>query len=778
MIISKKESWHIHALLAVVFLISSFTSCKKDGLDTTAPSVFILNPTSEDIFVTTDNKITVSGVAQDDNGVRSVTYSSNHGVSGKTKGLEEWVIPDFELTEGDNVIEIKAVDKNKNEGTARITITKNKYLVFLGVPFINKNIIFTNVNTQVWITASIVPNEHLIESSVRLIAVDEANNEISEVCQMYDDGSLSHGDEIKGDNTFSAIHSFKLDKEGVFRYRVSAKSNEDGEEVEGFSSVFTITVMDEETAHSQVEELMATQQAIENMMKELAGQELTADEIERILREFLEKQDNIETVERIGYYLQITYKSGFVSFIELETQDEMKGGTLDQLDTLRRRNAAIPLSSQTRGVNASVHRQSAPFLSSPTKEESDNFILNKKVLIWAPYENQFSIDMEPDLRPIFDKSPVNFSDSDIDYLKNDQCTIQSLENLANYGIIVFDTHGLAGHYVSTRHLVIYTEDLNWGLVDDHEALGLLTGEYSISTKSSGDSYYLVTSEFFRQHILGTLPNSVVFNGSCESMKTDRLANAFITKGARTYLGFRESVLTSNCNLKAKEFFGGLLGNDLLTTGEAYDISTVQFDETTSDGTIRHNEYLIRGSRDMRFYLGLLNGDFEQGNMGAWSTTGDGRVITSLGSLRPTQGTFMGIVSTGLGFTEDYGRISQSFYISDESKLSVKWNFLSEEFLEYVGSRYQDYLKMTISDGTNTVNLFEMAIDGIATQFSLSCVSPGIVFDQGDVYMTGWQTSNFDISAFKGKTVTLVIESGDIGDSIYDSATLLDEISLE
>ena len=111
-------------------------------------------------------------------------------------------------------------------------------------------------------------------------------------------------------------------------------------------------------------------------------------------------------------------------------------------------------------------------------------------------------------------------------------------------------------------------------------------------------------------------------------------------------------------------------------------------------------------------------------------------------------------------------------------MSVKWNFLSEEFLEYVGSRYQDYLKMTISDGTNTVNLFEMAIDGIATQFSLSCVSPGIVFDQGDVYMTGWQTSNFDISAFKGKTVTLVIESGDIGDSIYDSATLLDEISLE
>ena len=116
-------------------------------------------------------------------------------------------------------------------------------------------------------------------------------------------------------------------------------------------------------------------------------------------------------------------------------------------------------------------------------------------------------------------------------------------------------------------------------------------------------------------------------------------------------------------------------------------------------------------------------------------------------------------------------------MTNENSLKIKWNFLSEEFLEYVGSIYQDYLKITITDGQNSTVLMSMAIDQFASNDSLSRVSPTIVFDRGDVYMTGWQTTTFDISQYKGKTVTLTIETGDIGDSIFDSATLLDEISI-
>jgi hypothetical protein len=180
---------------------------------------------------------------------------------------------------------------------------------------------------------------------------------------------------------------------------------------------------------------------------------------------------------------------------------------------------------------------------------------------------------------------------------------------------------------------------------------------------------------------------------------------------------------------------------------------------------------------MHFYLGLINGDFEYGNMTAWTTSGDGRTITSLGPLRPTEGSFMGIVSTGLGYTENYGSISQSFYVNNETTLSLKWNFLSEEFMEYVGSIYQDYLKVSIIDDAGEHELLRINIDNFAANYSLEHVSPEIVFDRNDVYMTGWKTNTYDISAYKGKNVQLVIETGDVGDSKFDSATLLDEISI-
>jgi hypothetical protein len=45
-------------------------------------------------------------------------------------------------------------------------------------------------------------------------------------------------------------------------------------------------------------------------------------------------------------------------------------------------------------------------------------------------------------------------------------------------------------------------------------------------------------------------------------------------------------------------------------------------------------------------------------------------------------------------------------------------------------------------------------------------------------MTDWQTSTYDITPYRGKIVTLSLEAGDVGDSIYDTAILLDEISIQ
>ena len=74
-------------------------------------------------------------------------------------------------------------------------------------------------------------------------------------------------------------------------------------------------------------------------------------------------------------------------------------------------------------------------------------------------------------------------------------------------------------------------------------------------------------------------------------------------------------------------------------------------------------------------------------------------------------------------------------------------------------------------------IFHKTIDDINNEYSLTEVSPGIVFDQGGVYYTGWQFFSYNISEFAGTNITIIFRAGDVGDSIFDTAILLDEIEI-
>ncbi len=760
--------------LMMVLVVPCLQSCVEDLFgsqeedvlmehDTEAPSIYILTPTSEEMFVTTDETVVISGTASDNGKLKSITYTSSNGRSGEATGLDNWTIQDLELAQGDNRIQVSAIDESDNRGAASITITRNKYLTFLGVPTVDNDVLYTNTPAELWITVNIAPNDHLIASSVKIIELDANNNRVGDVCPMYDNGNLDNGDEIKGDNVFSTKHTFNYPSEGVKRFRVSAKTNEAEGEVEGFSAVFTLTVINQQNAAQQVKDMLEVHKQIEQKLATMTG--TSATQKTQAVLDMLHTMPVVKSATNDKGFITINHASGLESYVMLsESGSEIKGAN----DVSSRRNSTpmLPLSQQTRGLNTLPSPHHVPAHAS-SSASSNQIIQNKNVLIWAPFENQFGLDMQPSLDKIFKSSPVSLH---VDYLTNSECTRASLSGMSKYGIIVLDSHGEGGNLLCTREKVLDYEEMP--LKDIYEISGHI---YTVATMTDGITYYVITSKFIRTQLEGTMPNSVVFNGSCQSLKTDRLANAFIGKGAKTYLGFKNNVLTSTCVNKADEFFTSLVGNNLKTTGESY-IADLDFIEQ-DNGESWFNSYLMNGSKDMRFYLGLINGDFEYGNLHGWNSSGDGRVITQLGSQKPTQGSYMGIVSTGLGYTEKYGRISQSFKVTNENKLSIKWNFLSEEFMEYVGSVFQDYLKITISDGTTTTTLFSEAIDGFASQYNLVRVSPTIVFDRGGVYMTGWQTSTFDISQYKGKTVTLTIETGDIGDSIYDSATLLDDITL-
>ncbi|MGE5680823.1 MAG: choice-of-anchor L domain-containing protein, partial [Bacillota bacterium] len=289
--------------------------------------------------------------------------------------------------------------------------------------------------------------------------------------------------------------------------------------------------------------------------------------------------------------------------------------------------------------------------------------------------------------------------------------------------------------------------------------------------------YTVNSDFVKA-LLGQFPNSIIFNGSCESTQQPFLEVEFKNKGAKTYLGFSQNVGVTFCSEVGTDFVKKLVVDEK-TTGES-------FTGKAEPGTFCW--YQLKGSDKMHYTSGLINGDFEYGDVVSWDVLGDGRVINQLGSLTPPGGDYMGIISTGLGFAINRGIMSQSFRIKqDQSTLSLKWNFLSEEFLEYIGSSYQDFFSINlVRENGEKIELLKFTIDDIAGKFgaskespgSLIKVSPGIVFDKGDVFMTGWQDFSANVSAYRGETLTLELNAGDVGDSSYDTAILIDNIEVK
>ena len=152
-------------------------------------------------------------------------------------------------------------------------------------------------------------------------------------------------------------------------------------------------------------------------------------------------------------------------------------------------------------------------------------------------------------------------------------------------------------------------------------------------------------------------------------------------------------------------------------------------------------------------------------------------VGNLGQNVPTDGDRMALVSTGLGLTTQSGSFAQKVCLpplpagATQLILQYDWNFFSEEFMEFCGSPYQDFFQVTF--GNNVLQ--GTKIDDLCSDALIHLDDVG--FDKGDVWMTGWRTQMVDVTLFAGATDTLTFAAGDVGDSIYDTVILVDNVRL-
>lgn len=658
-------------------------------------------------------------------------------------------------------------------------VTQNDIIV--GTLVSNPNGIIVNSFDTVLFRFTVNPGTTFTNSESHLIKT--VNNSETEVGLLLDNGELANGDEIANDNVYSGRFIFNEPSSGEIKFKAKGTVSSTSS---GYSSPLTFTVYSELSSQDVSTLFKIQSSAKTQLMTYLGGNVGNIGNATTQLVSWLQTQPGVAGVERNGNTgILIKYTSGISGGILFSIADATGrvttlGGS-EIADTLKRNKRTIPTDKQTTGINY--------FYKDNYKYNSDNppldpnIIGNRNVLIYEPYLAIYpGYNVGQVVTARLNQSLCK--DYHITSYINQAADIAVLSTVTNYGLVVITTHGLTGKRIFTgekadTNLQIYKTKYRAMIKADQLSIwkNLIIANNAV-VKDSSDVY--VATDKFISALAGKFPNSVIVNNSCESSMNPDLGNAFIGKGAKTYFGYSKVVhvgfvqTVSDSIAKRLAVEGKTTGNTFFAASDPVDPFAV-FTK-------------ISGSDDLSFSATLQNKDYELGTIEGWTKSGDGRVISRLGSVNPAQGSFMGIISTGLGYTTSSGSISQCFTVqNNQSTLKLKWNFLSEEFLEFIHSQYQDYFRILLKkqDGSE-VPLFSKTIDGIAAQFGadtnqigqLISVSPDIVFDEGGVYMTGWQEISFDITPYRGQVITVVFIAGDVGDSIYDTAILLDDIIIQ
>lgn len=391
---------------------------------------------------------------------------------------------------------------------------------------------------------------------------------------------------------------------------------------------------------------------------------------------------------------------------------------------------------------------------------------------------------------------------------DDKVTVSDFKNkLKGKSVVVFSMHGGYYSYINSKKKEIsvpalFTRDKVTKKKNDNYKKDLDKHRIGRTAKGKGGYYVILPGLFSSTYKKKPLKGSVVFMENCSGFgydagKDDTLAQAIKKGGAKFIMGFHGSVDGAYSREMLRTFVLAMTNGT--TTGEA-------FKECVLRCGMNDREYkkIYPNPEDIAYPVwygdteftlwkgGLLKGSFEkepeeteEETLQGWIKEGDVRTVTMLGELTPVDGSYMAILTTGIGSGEEEylgesvgSTMSQRFKVPEGAKhLSFSYNVVSEEPMEYVGSKYDDTFSAKIynADGDEYK---ELAHESVNTA-DWRMVS-GVDFAGGDhtAYQTGWKTVEFDVSSYCGQYVTLSFEVWDEGDSAFDTAVLIDNVNIQ
>jgi len=796
----------------------------------------IVSPSGSGYFATSSGIISLSGIVffrpDQSPKVSWVAKSSDGGqiiAQGDATGSPFWTTDEIHLGVGDNLVVVTA-SAGEEIAEDQVLVTYNPSFPFPGAPVFRPPAIFTNEKIDVVATIAISPLGQLVDNYVVLVEADQTGKIVGTVGQMLDDGMVERsGDEVLADGVFSVKFSYVCSEPKAVYFRVLARTKDDQGNIYVAKSALTrfdcIAHLSEEMCASHQRTLARARQAYLDALSQNLG---VPQARARALEVFQADKNVVEMAKKDEEGgLWVRFSDGVLGALNVANKD-VRGGD----------GAESGL-----GVVQS-------FLSSNADVQS------KAVLALSPFYSDFKDDEASFVADTFSPSGCPsftvFGQSGAKGFQDAGAGLKAMRMMNKAGVIAIATHAevyfaslseSAKSAMGVRHKgameVLWTgEAVNCGGMSsemktcksstecpqgseclvtqavvktqgttqfvektgvcyDATQVDLMTGRVVLGAQTYG-----VTPAFIEY--LGRaqrFPSSLVYLGGCKTLWNGSLASAFLASGAKTILGYTGKVTNRFAKDVGQAFFTKML-EEGKTAGYAYGVG-VQ-DPANPGSYLR-----LLGSKKLSFSsASIINESFEAGDLSAWQTSGDARVIWRFGETKPSEGKFMALISTGLGFTDLSGEINQRFCIPQGAQtLSFRWKYYSAEFNEWCGSQFQDtfvaqivpqdgvardIVRITVDDlcfkDCNKVcQCYKDPVKGCPQNMGSKFL--GLTYsdvqyehqanDTDGVWMTEWQEAQFDVSQWAGKgPVTLKFFCTDKGDSILDTVVLIDNIKIK
>lgn len=745
-----------------------------------------------------------------------------------------WVSDGINLVPGDNEIEVHA-EGNKQKAMDKIRITYNPGVLFGSAPIMRPPAMFAGEKTVIHATMQ-APSSTLIDrSTMRLVRCDAMGKIIKEEGQMLDDGMAQiSGDEIQGDNVYTIQFDDQCNDVGIRYYRLAVDVRAFGGQpaYTAYSTPAIVECVNHLTAGvcRQHQDLLTSAQ---KAYTDARARGLSPADAKVAAYDVLQKDNGVtehgDPASPLGIWVR--FNDGVLGTVRMsehgvrgadntKTGNQTKivsaldlgqrilsnrvlawspinselhdTGILDEskvmADMLKNKecpafnldgpwtNGSAKLSFLRKfanyGIIALVTHGNAMFHSMSARAESDYgwFHQGSQEVLWSG--------QQVNCGQMLNKMTICTGDAQCPL--GSQCLITSVT-----------IEGKGNRQKTVKHGVCY----------DATQIDLMRGRVIMGPKN-----YAITPGFIDFYGQSGHAMSLVYLGACRSMYNGTLAAACMASGAQTVLGYNGYVTNRFASVTGQNLFQSLFQSE-----NRVGVAAAQ---GTSDPSF-HSRLMLFGSHWLDFTdYSILNGNFESVSMLGWNRNGDAREIPRLGSTRPAEGKRMAIISTGLGFTTDSGGITQKFCLPPgTTRVSFYWKFYSEEFKEFCNSPFNDSFQATISSPRAgerklvAVNIDDLCPKGIkacdqgGSGNSSGCepctdcgdywgddqdhlIKSDVRFDRGGVWNTPWQITTLDLSGsrFSNQStpvpVTLSFNAGDTGDSIYDTAILLDAIKIE